>query len=118
MVVNLKYLNVFKAQEEVNLESLKTKGILAKDLPSNVEVKILGEGEIGVPLIVLLPTSKGAREKIEKAGGRVEVGSGKIEVRKEVGGGMKEITLNKKTEKKALKRTAVKFVEKPKKEIS
>lgn len=73
-IINLKYLNIFKAAEEVTLESLKEKGILSKDLPNNVRVKILGEGEINVPLTVLLPTSKNAQEKIEKVGGRVEGG--------------------------------------------
>jgi len=71
VVINLKYLNFFKANEEVNRETLKSKGILAKDFPDNVEVKILGDGQIGVPLTVFLPVSKGAREKIEKAGGKV-----------------------------------------------
>ncbi|MGB9877105.1 MAG: uL15 family ribosomal protein, partial [bacterium] len=37
-------------------------------------VKILGEGEINVPLIVKANAfSASAREKIEKAGGRAEV---------------------------------------------
>jgi len=72
-VVNLKYLNIFKAQEQVTAKSLIEKGILAKDLPETTEVKILGDGEISIPLTVLLPTSKKAKEKIEKAGGKVGV---------------------------------------------
>ncbi|HUW24439.1 MAG TPA: 50S ribosomal protein L15 [Patescibacteria group bacterium] len=71
VVVNLKYLNLFQADEEVNLASLKAKGILAKILPEETKVKILGEGEIKVPLVVSLPVSRGAQEKIEKAGGKV-----------------------------------------------
>ena len=71
VVVNLKYLGLFKGNEEVTRESLKSKGILAGDLPDDVGVKILGEGKIEVPLTVLLPVSKGARKKIEKAGGKV-----------------------------------------------
>lgn len=74
LIVNLKYLNVFKAQEQVTIGSLIEKGILAKDLPETAEVKILGDGEISIPLTVLLPTSKNAKEKIEKAGGKVEAG--------------------------------------------
>jgi large subunit ribosomal protein L15 len=70
-VVNLKYLSFFEKDEEVNLASLKAKGILPKTLPEETTVKILGEGEINVPLVVVLPVSKGAREKIEKAGGKV-----------------------------------------------
>lgn len=70
-VINLKYLNVFKEQEEVSVRSLKEKGLLAKDFPISARIKVLGDGEIKVPLTVLIPTSKGAKEKIEKAGGRV-----------------------------------------------
>jgi len=81
-VVNLKYLNIFKAQEEITLNSLKEKRILAKDFPDDAQVKILGEGEINIPLIVLIPTSKGARQKIEKAGGRVEAGGENTETDK------------------------------------
>lgn len=71
VVVNLKYLNLFEKGEEVNVASLKTKGILSKTLPEETAVKILGEGEIKVALSVALPVSQGAREKIEKAGGEV-----------------------------------------------
>lgn len=71
-VVNLKYLNLFGKDEEVNLASLKTKGILPKNFPEEGAVKILGEGEIKVPLVVSLPVSQGAKAKVEKAGGRVK----------------------------------------------
>lgn len=84
LVINLKYLNVFKSQEVVNLDSLKSKGLLEKDL-GDIAVKILGEGEIGVPLTIELPCSKGAREKIEKAGGKV-VGEKKEKRKKPVEG--------------------------------
>jgi large subunit ribosomal protein L15 len=70
-VVNLKYLNLFKKDEEVNLASLKAKGVLPKNFPEKGVVKILGEGEIEMPLVVSLPVSQGARAKIEKAGGKV-----------------------------------------------
>jgi len=76
LIINLKYLNVFKPQEVVNLDSLKSKGILEKKLASNTVVKILGEGEIGIPLIIELSCSKNAQKKIEKAGGKV---IGKVE---------------------------------------
>ncbi|MGB9637191.1 MAG: 50S ribosomal protein L15 [Microgenomates group bacterium] len=70
VIVNLKYLNIFKENDEVTVDSLKSKGVLAQDLPVK-KIKILGEGEISVPLKVFLPVSKGAKEKIEKAGGQV-----------------------------------------------
>lgn len=70
-VVNVKYLNVFKKGEKVDLETLILKGILPKNLPSNTRVKILGDGELGIPLTVSLPCSKGAEQKIKKAGGEI-----------------------------------------------
>lgn len=69
LVINLKYLNLFKKDEEVNLFSLKEKGILPKDLPQDIKIKILGDGEINIPLLIAFPCSKSAKEKIEKAGG-------------------------------------------------
>ncbi len=101
LIVNLKYLNVFKAQEQVTAKSLIEKGILAKDLPETTIVKILGDGEISIPLTVLLPTSKNAKEKIEKAGGKVEVEnkSPKEEIKK---------TVSKKTAVKSVKKAEVK----------
>jgi len=70
-VVNVKYLNVFKKGEKVDLVTLVEKGILPKDLPPNTRVKILGDGELGIPLTVSLSCSKGAEQKIKKAGGEV-----------------------------------------------
>jgi len=52
----------------VNLKSLQESGIIAKDVS---KVKILGDGELKVALIVALPCSAGARAKIESAGGKV-----------------------------------------------
>ena len=71
-VVNLKYLNLFSPKDEVTLKTLEGKGIIKieKGLPGNV--KILGEGKLNIPLVVKLPCSKGARKKIEEAGGKVE----------------------------------------------
>lgn len=70
-VVNLKYLGIFKENDEITLDSLKTKGIVSSDLPENAKIKILGEGEISLPLTVCLAVSKGAEEKIIKAGGKI-----------------------------------------------
>jgi len=68
LVVNLKFLNSLKSNTEVTLESLIKAGIVDKDTD---KVKILGDGEIKVALIVKLPCSKGAAKKIVKAGGKV-----------------------------------------------
>lgn len=66
--INLKYLNLFKDNSEVSLESLKAAGIIDSRVAA---AKILGDGELKVALNVKLPCSKGAKEKIEKAGGKV-----------------------------------------------
>ncbi|PIV01549.1 50S ribosomal protein L15 [Candidatus Shapirobacteria bacterium CG03_land_8_20_14_0_80_39_12] len=83
IIINLKYLNLFAKDEEVNLSSLKAKGFLPADLSEDTKIKILGEGEIKVPLIIALPISKGAREKIEKAGGRILIKKEEIKNKKE-----------------------------------
>jgi large subunit ribosomal protein L15 len=67
IAVNLKYLNFLPKGFEVTQESLVKAGIV-----SFGPAKILGEGEIKIPLIVKVPTSKSAAAKIVKAGGKVE----------------------------------------------
>ena len=70
LAVNVKYLNIFTKDSVVNLASLIKVGILeAKTLKERV--KILGDGELKVALKVELPCSKGAAEKIKKAGGEI-----------------------------------------------
>lgn len=80
-VVNLKYLGIFKENDEITLDSLKAKGIVSNDLPQNTKIKILGEGVISLPLTVCLAVSKGAERKIIKAGGKI---SKKEPIKKEV----------------------------------
>lgn len=70
-VINLSALNIFKSNKVVGLEELINAKILTeKDSISGV--KILGNGEIKVALVIKLPVSESAREKIEKKGGKVE----------------------------------------------
>lgn len=60
----------FKPGDLVDPETLKLKGLLKG---KNRLVKILGDGEIDIPLIVKTHAiSKSAKEKIEKAGGSIE----------------------------------------------
>jgi large subunit ribosomal protein L15 len=60
----------FEAGAVVDPEALRAKGLLKKNLP----VKILGDGEISVALTLKVhAVSRSAREKIEKAGGSVEI---------------------------------------------
>lgn len=71
LVINVKYLNLFKKGEKVNRKSLVEKGIVTAEEAKKQGVKILGDGDLQVALKVELPTSKGAAKKIEKAGGKV-----------------------------------------------
>ena len=69
--VNLDQLTRFAAGSEVNPEVLAQSGMVSA--PSAL-VKILGRGEISVALKVRVHrVSKSAREKIEAAGGSVEI---------------------------------------------
>jgi large subunit ribosomal protein L15 len=71
VIVNLKYLNLFKKDEQVDLQTLVKKGIVVEDKAKKQGVKILGGGELKVALKVKLPCSGGAKKKILKAGGKV-----------------------------------------------
>ncbi|KKT75730.1 MAG: hypothetical protein UW86_C0002G0027 [Microgenomates group bacterium GW2011_GWA1_Microgenomates_45_10] len=64
--VNIKFLNILPSGSEVTNESLIKAGIINAG-----SAKILGEGEINIPLIIKVPLSKGASAKIVKAGGKV-----------------------------------------------
>ena len=74
-IVNVQALNVFAKGTSVTIESLAKEGIVELAAAKQKGVKILGDGELGVALSVKLPASKGAVEKIQKAGGTVEVES-------------------------------------------
>lgn len=69
--INVDRLNVFEDGSEVTIEVLLEKGIIGK---VNDGVKILGNGELTKKLTVKVNKfSKVAAEKIEAAGGKVEV---------------------------------------------
>jgi large subunit ribosomal protein L15 len=70
IAINVKYLNLLKDGSKVNVEALVKNNIVVKDA-KEVGVKILGDGKLEKKLTVEVPVSKGAREKIEKAGGKV-----------------------------------------------
>src|SRR5579863_2551295 len=71
-VINVQALNVFAKGTSVTIESLAKQGIVELESAKQKGVKILGDGELVVALTVKLPVSKGAAEKIKKAGGTVE----------------------------------------------
>jgi large subunit ribosomal protein L15 len=69
--VNLDQLDKFEADTEINPESLENARLLSD--PRN-PVVVLGRGDINVALKVRVHRiSKGAKEKIEAAGGSVEI---------------------------------------------
>jgi large subunit ribosomal protein L15 len=71
-VVNVAALNMFPKGSTITIESLAKQGIVQPELAKQYGVKILGDGELSVALTVKLPVSKGASDKIKKAGGTVE----------------------------------------------
>ncbi len=71
-IVNVEDLaKKFQPNEVVDEASLRAKGLIKG---KGCLIKVLGDGEIDLPLIVKVHAiSKKAKEKIEKAGGRVEL---------------------------------------------
>lgn len=107
-ILNVKYLNLLDNGTEVDLEILVKKGLVDKEA-EKLGVKVLGEGVLQKKLKVLLPVSKGARKKIEKAGGKVldKPKPRKKTVRKAKKQAPKK-AVKKATKPKAVKKTAVK----------
>jgi large subunit ribosomal protein L15 len=69
--VNLRDLEMFEEDTVISPETLQASGIIKR---ARDRVKILGEGEISKPLTVRAHAfSRSAVEKIEQAGGKVEV---------------------------------------------
>ena len=69
--VNLRDLERFEAGDEVTPESLVQKGILKN---TKIDVKLLGNGELSKKLTIKVHAiSASAREKVEKAGGTIEL---------------------------------------------
>ncbi|KKS84627.1 MAG: 50S ribosomal protein L15 [Candidatus Gottesmanbacteria bacterium GW2011_GWA1_43_11] len=68
--INLKALNQLPSGTEVTAEVLVKYHIIDKSVV-NRRLKILGDGELTIPLTIKLPISKRAAKKIEKTGGTV-----------------------------------------------
>ena len=70
-VINLSDLGKFKDGDTVSAQTLIEKGVIKKPLDG---VKVLGNGQISAKLtIVAAKVSKSAAEKIEAAGGKIEL---------------------------------------------
>ncbi|MFP4686625.1 MAG: 50S ribosomal protein L15 [bacterium] len=73
-VVNVDKLNKFESGTEVTVELLRENGLIKGSGP----VKLLGRGSLEVELTVCVDSaSASAREKVEEAGGRVELLTGR-----------------------------------------
>lgn len=71
IILNVKVLSLYEKGSVVDLKSLVSKNILEDEEAKMYGVKVLGDGDLSVALKVQLPVSKGAKKKIEKAGGQV-----------------------------------------------
>ena len=74
IIVNIKVLNLLPKNSIVDMKTLIEKRIIDAGQAKIYGVKILGEGEIKIPLTIKLKTSKRAEEKIKKAGGKIDLG--------------------------------------------
>ncbi len=71
IIINVQALNLLPKDSTVDIASLISRHIVDEKDAKIYGVKILGDGKLHTPLTVKLPVSKGARAKIEKAGGKV-----------------------------------------------
>jgi len=72
IVINVKFLSLLKQGIVVDLKAIISNNIVNEQEAKEYGVKILGDGTIKNSLIIKLPISKHAAEKIQKAGGKVE----------------------------------------------
>lgn len=71
IIVKTAYLNLLPDGSKVDVDFLIKQGIVKADESKKLGVKILGDGEIKKKLTILVPISKSAARKVEKAGGKV-----------------------------------------------
>ena len=71
-VIKLEKLNQLKENTVVDINELFKNGLITKK-GKIYGVKILANGQLNKKLIVKIPVSKAAKEKIEAAGGKVEI---------------------------------------------
>lgn len=71
LVIDFSMLSKLKKNTKVTLQTLVSEKLIKEKDVKQYGVKILNEGEINIPLIIKIPISKKAAEKIIKAGGKV-----------------------------------------------
>lgn len=72
-VVNIEQLNTFPKNAKIDIKALADAKLVDEKSARKRGVKILGDGTLSIALIVTVPVSKQAAEKIQKAGGTVQV---------------------------------------------
>lgn len=72
LVINLKYLSHLPKNSQVTPELLVKYHLIKAD-QVRLPIKVLGEGELTIPLTICLPISKSARKKIEAVGGQIKL---------------------------------------------
>jgi large subunit ribosomal protein L15 len=72
VVINVKALNLLPKNSIVDTETLIKHNIVSAQDAKTYGVKILGDGDMTIPLTVKVQITKGAAAKIEKAGGKIE----------------------------------------------
>lgn len=73
LVVNVKFLNMLPPNSVVDTSLLVANNIIGGGEIYPSGVKILGEGQLNIPLVVKLRCSKAAAKKIVAAGGKIEI---------------------------------------------
>ncbi len=71
MAIDISLLNLLDGVTTVTSDALVKAGVIKEREAKRFGVKILGNGELKKKLTVEVPTSKSAKESIEKAGGSV-----------------------------------------------
>lgn len=71
--LNVEKLNTLPKGAVVDVKSLVEHKVISARTAKNRRIKILGNGNLSVALTVKLPVSKSAQQKIEKAGGKIEL---------------------------------------------
>lgn len=73
VILNVADLQVLGKGAVVDIKSLAKANLVKENEVKKNGLKILGHGDLTIALTVKLPVSKSAKEKIEKAGGTVEL---------------------------------------------
>ena len=71
-IINLKDLPELPKNTVVDLAFLVKSKLVKQEIAESYGLKLLGDGEIKMPVTVKIACSKRAKHKIEKAGGKVE----------------------------------------------